>query len=85
MTTKLNQRLAVAKGIKASQGEIVTKLYQLFDKGELTQGFSRTYRPIDDESTETFPPEHKPSKQKFQLFWTILQKLGHKSWIPQLP
>ncbi|MCK2217681.1 hypothetical protein MF672_028380 [Actinomadura sp. ATCC 31491] len=53
---KLNQILAVEKGVKASSQRAVTDAYHTIQKPPLLSGLSRTYQPIDDEG-EQLPPE----------------------------
>ncbi|MGI5285179.1 hypothetical protein ACQEVF_17845 [Nonomuraea polychroma] len=53
---KLNQILAVEKGVKASSQRSVTDAYHTIQKAPLLSGLSRTYQPIDDEG-EQLPPE----------------------------
>ncbi|MFD1931935.1 MULTISPECIES: hypothetical protein [Nonomuraea] len=54
--TKLNQILAVEKGVKAGSQRAVTDAYHVIQKAPLLSGLSRTYQPIDDEG-EQLPPE----------------------------
>ncbi|MEU0566700.1 hypothetical protein ABZ297_15080 [Nonomuraea sp. NPDC005983] len=54
--TKLNQILAVEKGVKADVQRKVTDVYHTVQKTPLLSGISRTYQPIDDEG-EQLPPE----------------------------
>nr|WP_233508231.1 hypothetical protein [Spongiactinospora gelatinilytica] len=54
--TKLNQILAVEKGVKSDVQRKVTDAYQQIQKAPLLSGISRTYQPIDDEG-EQLPPE----------------------------
>ncbi|TDD39365.1 hypothetical protein E1286_35270 [Nonomuraea terrae] len=53
---KLNQILAVEKGVKAGSQRAVTDAYHAIQKAPLLSGLSRTYQPIDDEG-EQLPPE----------------------------
>ncbi len=55
---KLNQILAIEKGVKEKTQSFLTKSHQLLQKNELLSGFSRTYAPLDEEG-EQFPPEKK--------------------------
>lgn len=55
---KLNQVLAIEKGVKNRVTSNVTKLYQAAQKPQLFDGFNKTYRPKDADG-ESFPPEHK--------------------------
>ncbi|WP_433436226.1 hypothetical protein [Nonomuraea sp. CA-141351] len=54
--TKLNQILAVEKGVKADVQRKVSDVYHTVQKAPLLSGISRTYQPIDDEG-EQLPPE----------------------------
>ena len=54
--TKLNQIIAVEKGVKSSALSEMTKQYQLLQKSGLLVGLSRTYQPKDEEGEE-LPPE----------------------------
>ncbi|MFG1699073.1 hypothetical protein [Nonomuraea sp. NPDC049309] len=54
--TKLNQILAVEKGVKSDVQRKVTDAYSRIQKAPLLSGLSRTYQPIDDEG-EQLPPE----------------------------
>ncbi|MFC6079881.1 DUF7873 family protein [Sphaerisporangium aureirubrum] len=54
--TKLNQILAVEKGVKSDVQRKVTDAYHRIQKTPLLSGISRTYQPIDDEG-EQLPPE----------------------------
>lgn len=53
---KLNQIVAVEKGLKARVGTEISEIYKDLQKPQLFAGLSRTYRPVDDEG-ETFPSE----------------------------
>ena len=50
--TKLNQIIAVEKGVKASSQSELTRNYQLLQKSGLLLGLSRTYQPKDEEGEE---------------------------------
>jgi hypothetical protein len=54
--TKLNQIIAIEKGVKTSAFQKLTDIYQLLQKNALLSGISRTYRPRDEEG-EQLPPE----------------------------
>ncbi len=53
---KLNQIIAVEKGVKAKAHTDLTTIHQALQKTQLLTGISRTYQPIDDDG-EKFPPE----------------------------
>jgi len=55
MTTKLNQIIAVEKGIKAQTARTTTDIYHLFQK-DLTNGLARSYNRLDEEG-EILPDE----------------------------
>lgn len=54
--TKLNQILAISKGVKNDADRVVTDLYHALDKKALFDGLSRTYEPLD-ENGDQLPPE----------------------------
>jgi hypothetical protein len=56
MATKLNQIIAVEKGVKTSAFQALTEAHHQLQKNTLLSGISRTYRPKDEEG-ETFPAE----------------------------
>lgn len=53
---KLNQIVAVEKGLKGRTSAAVTRIYHDLQKPPLFAGLSRTYKPVDDDG-ERFPPE----------------------------
>ncbi len=53
---KLNQIIAVEKGIKSRSFQELTEAHQALQKPALLAGISRTYRPKDEEG-EQLPPE----------------------------
>jgi hypothetical protein len=53
---KLNQIIAVEKGIKSRSFQELTEAHHALQKTTLLAGISRTYRPKDEEG-EQFPPE----------------------------
>ena len=54
--TRLNQIIAIEKGIKTTSFQELTESHQLLQKPALLSGISRTYRPKDEEG-EQLPPE----------------------------
>jgi len=56
MTAKLNQIIAIEKGIKTSSFQEITEAHHLLQKTTALAGISRTYQPKDEEG-EQFPPE----------------------------
>ena len=56
MTAKLNQIIAIEKGVKSSSFQELTDAHHLLQKPSLLAGISRTYQPKDEEG-EQFPPE----------------------------
>jgi hypothetical protein len=55
-TPKLNQVLAIEKGIKQRSYQNTTSLHQQSKKPSLFSGFSKVYEPVDEEGQQ-FPPE----------------------------
>ncbi|QFG26467.1 hypothetical protein [Actinomadura sp. WMMB 499] len=56
MPTKLNQIIAVEKGVKSKSVQDLAAAQQAVQKAPLLSGISRTYQPRDEEG-ETFPAE----------------------------
>lgn len=54
--TRLNQIIAVEKGVKSRSLQDLTEAHHALQKPALLSGISRTYRPKDEEG-ETLPPE----------------------------
>jgi len=66
--SKLNQIIAIEKGIKSRVCKEVSKMHNLIQKPELFNGMAKVYQPIDEEDiqSESLPPESK----KVQLIAT---------------
>jgi hypothetical protein len=60
---RLNQIIAVEKGIKSRSFQDLTDAHQALQKPALLSGISRTYRPKDEEG-EQFPPESTRVQEK---------------------
>jgi len=56
--TKLNQVIAIEKGVKSRAHDIISEVYKTLQKPELFNGIVRTYRKKDDEG-EDLPSEKK--------------------------
>lgn len=54
--TKLNQIIAVEKGLRTRVFEQVTQAYHRLQKGALLSGIARSYQPADDDGDQ-LPPE----------------------------
>ncbi len=61
--TKLNQILAIEKGVRASTHTSVTEMDRVLAKPALTSGITRVYAPKDDQG-ETLPPENTLVQQR---------------------
>src|SRR6059058_1966854 len=55
--TKLNQIIAVEKGVKSKATREFTDLHREVTKTALLAGLSRTYQPKDEENGDKFPSE----------------------------
>jgi hypothetical protein len=55
--TKINQLLAIEKGLKNKTLRVETDLYHDLDKKPLFAGLSRKYTPKDEEDGDRLPPE----------------------------
>lgn len=56
---KLNQVIAIEKGVKSRVYAETTEQDKICQKAELFNGFSKKYKAIDEESGEKLPPESK--------------------------
>ena len=65
MVTKLNQIVAIEKGVKGSAGKALTEAYHTIQRSEPLAGITRTYRPKDDDG-DVFPDERKSVQVKVQ-------------------
>lgn len=59
MVAKLNQIIAIEKGIKSKSVSDVGELYKVVQKPDLFNGFSKTYQPKDEDDGEKLPAEKK--------------------------
>lgn len=57
--TRLNQIIAVEKGVKSKATRVETDLYHALEKKQLFSGLSRVYTPKDDEDGDKLPSEHQ--------------------------
>jgi hypothetical protein len=73
-TVKLNQIIAVEKGLKERSHKEITAIYQGLGKTEPMQGISRTYAPLTDDG-EKLPPENKYVQVKVTDLLSRLRKL----------
>lgn len=63
--TKLNQVIAIEKGIKSKAYSEVTILHKAIQKPDLFNGFQKTYLPVSDDEGEKLPEERK--RVQFQV------------------
>lgn len=73
--TKLNQIIAVEKGVKSRAQKTVTDVYHVCQKPALFNGFEKTYQPKDEEG-EVFPAE----KTRVQQNTNDLIRQVTRSW-----
>lgn len=84
---KLNQVLAVEKGVKTKQEKFINTLYHTLQKEDLFLGISKEYQKINDEG-EDLPPESKKVQFKVEdilklvkhNFVEILNISARKDW-----
>lgn len=73
MSSKLNQILAVEKGVKKNVYDAVTGLYKRLQKKELLSGIARKYQPKDEEG-DILPPESTKLQVSAELALTQVQR-----------
>lgn len=56
MPTKLNQVIAIEKGVKSTSAQEIAQAQQVLQKAQMLSGISRVYQSKDEEG-EQFPPE----------------------------
>lgn len=75
---RLNQLIAIEKGIKSQSVQELAEAHKMLQKAALFSGISRTYRPKDEEG-EQLPPESKKVEVKAEEILrkaaTVLTKL----------
>ena len=57
--TRLNQIVAIEKGVRSKATRVETDLYHALDKGQLFAGLVRVYTPKDDEDGDRLPTEQQ--------------------------
>jgi len=76
---KLNQIIAIEKGVKSRATSELTEMHKLSQKPDLFTGFSKTYRPKDD-GGEQYPPENKKVQQRAEVLMTKASSLMTELW-----
>ena len=76
---KLNQIIAVEKGVKNEANVAITAAYHETQKTESFSGISRTYKPLDEDG-EKFPPEHKKVQRRGAEIVKLTEQLMTKYW-----
>lgn len=87
MATKLNQIIAVEKGVKSATYAKLTDLHQQVQKAPLLSGIARTYRPKDEDG-DTLPPEstrvqisaEKVLAETAGIMTTLFDVVATKDW-----
>jgi hypothetical protein len=79
MKTKLNQIVAIEKGVKSRVYGEVTELHKESQKAEPYTGLAKTYRKRDEEG-EDLPPEHKKVRQVASEVLKKLASLETELW-----
>jgi len=77
MAKRLNQLLAIEKGLKQQVQKDITELHRVSQKEELYDGLARNYEPLD-EAGEKLPPESKIVQQKADAILSQLAELESK-------
>lgn len=71
---KLNQIIAIEKGIKSKSHSEISEIYKVVQKPVLFNGFAKTYHPLNDEETEKLPAE----RQRVQMTYKdALRRMAH--------
>lgn len=70
---KLNQVIAIEKGVKSQAYSKITELDKICQKPDLFKGFAKTYKPKNVDS-EDFPPENKKTQFRVQDVIKIVKR-----------
>lgn len=73
LLSKLNQILAVEKGVRSRFSNVLNNAYHMVQRAELFNGLSRTYRPKDDDG-ERLPEESKKVQVRAEDMLTELSQ-----------
>jgi hypothetical protein len=76
---KLNQIVAIEKGVKSSTYSKVSEAYKKFQKPALFGGISRTYRPKNDDG-DMLPPESTRVKRRVEEMLQGISRLMTKQF-----
>lgn len=75
-TSKLNEVLAIEKGIKTRVNAEVTQAHRASQREDLMNGFHKTYQP-KEEGDETYPPESKKVQFNYRgVFATVTKHMS---------
>lgn len=77
---KLNAVNALVTGKKSEVEKGVMEVYKAIQKPDLFDGFSRTYRPLNDEDADQLPPENKRVQLTAGEAITACQKAWSELW-----
>ncbi len=77
---KLNQIVAVVNGVKSKVHEAISQLHHKSTKEVLFNGFSRVYKPLNEEDPETQPAERKNVQVKYSEVLEEGEKLFSDLW-----
>ena len=77
MGTKLNQLIAIEKGVRNDANTALTETYHVVQKGDPFIGISRTYQPLNDGDIDLPPGESKRVQVNAELLLhEVAKKLG---------
>jgi hypothetical protein len=68
MSRKLNQVLAVEKGVKVRTYSAITEMHKAAQVAALFQGFSKTYEPVSENGHPQAPQSQKVQKNAEEMF-----------------
>lgn len=86
--TKLNQIIAIEKGVKNKATRVETDLYHSLEKKQLFSGLARTYTPRDEEDGDQLPSEsvfvqvksEKVIEQLSEAITRVMDVTATKDW-----
>jgi len=80
MTKKMNQVLAVEKGVKVRTYSALTEMHKAAQVAALFQGFSKTYTPLAEDGHPQAPQTQKVQKNAEEMFAEAQKSLVDLWW-----
>lgn len=80
MAARLNQLIAVEKGVKDEATRQVTDAYHAIKRADASTGIARRYQPLNDEDTEVLPAEERRVQVKAEELLDTVSEKWSRLW-----